>query len=55
MLAAGPDPALIVEVKLAPATASSFVRSDGGRTMSRRALGDVVRGWPLESRVSSSS
>ena len=27
-----------------PATESTFLRSDGGRTMSRRAFGEVVRG-----------
>jgi hypothetical protein len=35
--------------------ASSLEMSEGGRTMSRRALGEVVSGWPPESRVSSRS
>jgi hypothetical protein len=33
----------------------SLERSEGGKTMSRRALGDVVKGCPPESRVSSSN
>ena len=38
-----------------PATESTLWRSEGGKTMSRRAFGEVVRGWPPESRVSSRS
>jgi len=35
--------------------ASSLEMREGGRTMSRRAFGEVVSGWPPESRVSSRS
>ena len=35
--------------------ARSLEKSEGGRTMSRRALVDVVDGWPPESSVSSRS
>lgn len=35
--------------------ASNLLSSEGGRTMSRSALVEVVNGWPLESRVSSRS
>lgn len=50
-----PEPELIVVLIFAPATLSNFVSRDGGRTISRRALGKVVRGCPPESKVSSSS
>ena len=50
-----PEPELIVEVTFAPATLRSLESKEGGRTMSRRALGYVVNGWPPESRVSSRS
>jgi len=50
-----PDPELTVVLMLAPATLRSLLRSDGGRTMSRRAFGEVVKGWPPESNVSSRS
>jgi hypothetical protein len=33
----------------------SLESSDGGKTMSRRALGDVVKGCPPESSVSSNN
>lgn len=35
--------------------ANSLEKRDGGKTISRRALVEVVNGWPPESRVSSSS
>jgi len=35
--------------------AKSLDMSEGGRTISRRAFGEVVSGWPPESRVSSRS
>ena len=49
----GPVPGDVL--RLAPATERSFERRDGGRTMSRSILGEVVSGWPPESSVSSSS
>ena len=49
----GPVPGDVL--RLAPATERSFDRRDGGRTMSRSILGEVVSGWPPESSVSSSS
>ena len=51
----GPEPEFISVFKLVPATLSSLLRSEGGSTMSRSALRDVVKGWPPESRVSSRS
>jgi hypothetical protein len=53
--APSPDPELMVEFMFAPATLRSLDRRDGGRTMSRRAFGEVVKGCPPESRVSSRS
>lgn len=53
--APNPDPELIVALIFAPATFNSFVRREGGRTISRNALGEVVSGWPPESKVSSKS
>ena len=46
---------LNVAVKFGPATFNSFVSSDGGRTISRNTLGEVVSGYPPESSVSSSN
>jgi hypothetical protein len=45
----GPDDAA------AGSDANSFERREGGRTISRSAFGDVVRGYPEESSVSSRS
>jgi hypothetical protein len=39
----------------APAAERTFERRVGGSTMSRSAFGEVVRGCPIESRVSSRS
>lgn len=38
-----------------PVTERILVMREGGRTMSRSALGEVVSGWPPASRVSSRS
>lgn len=38
-----------------PVAVKIFWSSDGGRTMSRSWLGEVVFGYPIESRVSSRS
>ncbi len=51
----GPEPEFINVFKLVPATLSSVLRREGGNTMSLSAFGDVVKGWPPESRVSSRS
>ena len=45
----GPDDAAV------GSDAKSFERREGGRTISRSAFGDVVRGYPDESSVSSRS
>lgn len=50
-----PEPELIVELMFAPATLRSLLRREGGNTISRSALGEVVKGWPPESKVSSKS
>ena len=50
-----PEPELIVGLMFAPATLRSLLRREGGNTISRRAFGAVVRGWPPESKVSSKS
>lgn len=54
----GPEAAeagLILELKLAPATLRSLLKSEGGNTISFSVLGDVVNGYPPESKVSSRS
>jgi hypothetical protein len=48
-------PVLTEVLMLAPATLRSLVISEGGRTMSRKALGEVVNGFPPASKVSSKS
>jgi hypothetical protein len=52
---AGLTPKFIVEVKLAPVTLSNLFKREGGSTISRRALDEVVKGWPPASSVSSNS